>query len=123
MQRHHTPVKKPRRAPAPRPPGTRRAAPDVHAATALRHRSRCLYFLNTNEDQRRKLMSEHVYKQIELTGSSTKSIDDAISTAIAKAAKTLRNLHWFEVVETRGQIEDDKVAYWQVTIKVGLRID
>jgi dodecin len=83
----------------------------------------CLYFLNTNKDQRRKFMSEHVYKQIELTGSSTKSIEDAVSTAIAKASKTLRNLHWFEVIETRGQIEDDKVAYWQVTIKVGLRIE
>lgn len=68
-------------------------------------------------------MSDHVYKQIELTGSSTKSIDDAISTAIAKASKTLRNLHWFEVIETRGQIEDNRVVRWQVTLKVGLRID
>jgi hypothetical protein len=83
----------------------------------------CLYFLDTNEDQRRKFMSEHVYKQIELTGSSTVSSDDAVKTAIAKASKTLRNLHWFEVTETRGQIEDDKVTYWQVTIKVGLRIE
>ncbi len=66
-------------------------------------------------------VKDHVYKQIELTGSSTKSSDDAIRTAIAKASKTLRNLHWFEVTETRGQIEDDKVAHWQVTIKVGLR--
>ena len=68
-------------------------------------------------------MSDHVYKQIELTGSSALSSDDAVSTAIAKASKTLRNLHWFEVTETRGQIVDDKVAYWQVTIKVGLRIE
>ncbi|WP_233801829.1 dodecin [Paraburkholderia sp. HP33-1] len=68
-------------------------------------------------------MSDHVYKKIELTGSSPKSIDDAITTAIAKASKTLRNLHWFEVTETRGQIEDGKVAYWQVTLKVGLRIE
>ncbi|MCC8405453.1 dodecin family protein [Paraburkholderia sp. MMS20-SJTN17] len=68
-------------------------------------------------------MSDHVYKKIELTGSSPTSIDDAITTAIAKASKTLRNLHWFEVTETRGQIEDGKVAYWQVTLKVGLRIE
>ena len=68
-------------------------------------------------------MNDHVYKQIELTGSSTKSIDDAISTAIAKASKTLRNLHWFEVTDTRGHIEDGKIVHWQVTIKVGLRID
>jgi hypothetical protein len=104
--------------------GMRRAARLAHVrnmrTSAAIH---CLYFLHTNEDQRRKFMSEHVYKQIELTGSSTKSIDDAISTAITKASKTLRNLHWFEVTETRGQIENDKVAYWQVTIKVGLRID
>lgn len=68
-------------------------------------------------------MKDHVYKQIELTGSSTKSSDDAIRCAIEKASRTLRNLHWFEVTETRGQIEDDKVAFWQVTIKVGLRIE
>jgi flavin-binding protein dodecin len=70
-----------------------------------------------------EFMSEHVYKKIELTGSSKKSIDDAITTAIAKASETLRNLHWFEVTETRGQIENGKVAYWQVTLKVGLRIE
>ncbi|MGF6733290.1 flavin-binding protein dodecin [Paraburkholderia youngii] len=68
-------------------------------------------------------MSEHVYKKVELTGSSNKSIDDAITTAIAKASETRRNLHWFEVTETRGQIENGKVAYWQVTLKVGLRIE
>jgi flavin-binding protein dodecin len=68
-------------------------------------------------------MSEHVYKHIELTGSSTKSSDDAVRTAIEKASKTLRNLHWFEVIETRGHIEDDKVSHWQVTLKVGLRIE
>ncbi|TKC87181.1 dodecin domain-containing protein [Trinickia terrae] len=68
-------------------------------------------------------MSDHVYKQIELTGSSTQSSDDAIRCAIAKASKTLRNLHWFQVTDTRGHIENDKVVHWQVTIKVGLRID
>ncbi len=68
-------------------------------------------------------MNDHVYKQIELTGSSTKSSDDAVRTAIEKATKTLRNLHWFEVIETRGQISNDKVSHWQVTIKVGLRIE
>ncbi|ALL65457.1 MULTISPECIES: dodecin [Paraburkholderia] len=68
-------------------------------------------------------MSDHVYKQIELTGSSTKSSDDAIRCAIEKAGKTLRNLHWFQVIETRGHIEDNKVSHWQVTLKVGLRID
>jgi len=68
-------------------------------------------------------MNDHVYKQIELTGSSTVSSDDAIRCAIGRASKTLRNLHWFEVTETRGLIENDQVTHWQVTIKVGLRID
>ncbi|MFC5427841.1 MAG: dodecin domain-containing protein [Paraburkholderia sp.] len=68
-------------------------------------------------------MNDHVYKQIELTGSSTESSDDAVRCAIARASKTLRNLHWFEVTETRGLVEDDKITRWQVTIKVGLRID
>jgi dodecin len=82
------------------------------------------YTFLTNLKKKEEEMSEdHVYKQIELTGSSAKSSDDAIRTAIEKASKTLRNLHWFEVTETRGQIEDDKVVHWQVTIKVGLRIE
>ncbi len=68
-------------------------------------------------------MKDHVYKQIELTGSSTKSSDDAVRTAVEKAAKTLRNLQWFQVTETRGHIENDKIVHWQVTLKVGLRID
>jgi len=68
-------------------------------------------------------MSEHVYKQIELTGSSAQSSDDAIRVALTKASKTLRGIHWFQVTDTRGHVEDGKVAHWQVTIKVGLRID
>lgn len=68
-------------------------------------------------------MSEHVYKSIEITGSSTQSIQHAIEKAIAKAHQTLRNLCWFEVIETRGHIDDGKVAHWQVTIKVGLRLE
>jgi flavin-binding protein dodecin len=68
-------------------------------------------------------MSEHVYKHIELTGSSTQSSDDAVRVALTKASKTLRGIHWFQVTDTRGHVEDGKVAHWQVTIKVGLRID
>lgn len=67
-------------------------------------------------------MSEHVYKKIELVGSSKLSIEDAIQNAISQAGTTLENLRWFEVVETRGQIEDNRVAYWQVTIKVGFTV-
>jgi len=65
----------------------------------------------------------HVYKLIELTGSSTTTIEDAVGNAIAKAAKTMRNMHWFQVLETRGQILDGKVAYWQVTLKIGFTLD
>ena len=68
-------------------------------------------------------MSEHVYKVIELTGSSTTGSDDAVQKAIAKAALTVRNMRWFEVVETRGHVEDGRVAHWQVTVKVGFTID
>jgi dodecin len=68
-------------------------------------------------------MSDHVYKHIELTGSSTSSIEDAVQTAIARASNTIRNMHWFSVIETRGHIEDGKVAHWQVTIKVGFTLE
>jgi dodecin len=68
-------------------------------------------------------MTDHVYKLLELTGSSTDGLEEAIQNAISKAAKTLHNLHWFQVVDTRGQIEDGQVAHWQVTLKVGFRLD
>lgn len=68
-------------------------------------------------------MSEHVYKKIELVGSSPKSIEDAIRNAIETAAETVRNLRWFEVVETRGHIEDGKIAHYQVTLNVGFTIE
>ena len=65
-------------------------------------------------------MNDHVYKQIELTGSSKTSIEDAVQSAITKASQTLHDLRWFQIVESRGYIEDGKVDYWQVTIKLGL---
>ena len=68
-------------------------------------------------------MSHHVYKILELTGSSPSGVEDAVNTALAKASATVRNMHWFEVVETRGQIEDGKVAHWQVTLKVGFTLE
>ena len=68
-------------------------------------------------------MSNHVYKSIELTGSSNTTIEDAVQNAIAKASETLRNIHWFSVVETRGHVQDGKVAYWQVTIKLGFTLE
>jgi hypothetical protein len=64
-----------------------------------------------------------VYKMLELTGTSDKSCDDAVQNAIARASKTVRNLRWFEVIETRGAIEKGKVTQWQVMIKVGFHLD
>jgi dodecin len=68
-------------------------------------------------------MSEHVYKTLELTGSSKKGIEQAAENAISRAAKTVRNMRWFQVTETRGYIEKGKVAYWQVTLKIGFTLD
>ena len=68
-------------------------------------------------------MSDHVYKMIELVGSSTTTMEDAVNNAVERASKTLRNLRWFEVMETRGHIDDGKVAHWQVKIKVGFTLE
>jgi hypothetical protein len=68
-------------------------------------------------------MKDKVYKLIELTGTSTQSVEDAVNTALQRAGKTVKNLRWFEIVETRGEIEKNKVKHWQVTIKVGFTVD
>ncbi len=68
-------------------------------------------------------MSDHVYKQVELTGSSTTSIEDAIRRAVERASQTIRHMRWLEVLETRGHIEDGKVAHWQVTVKIGFTLE
>ncbi len=68
-------------------------------------------------------MKDAVYKLIELTGTSTTSIEDAVAVAIKRASKTIKNLRWFQVVETRGNIAEGKVEHWQVTIKVGFTIE
>jgi dodecin len=68
-------------------------------------------------------MKDKVYKLIELTGTSTKSIEDAVNTALKRAGKTIQNLRWFQIVETRGSIEKNQLQHWQVTIKVGFTVD
>lgn len=68
-------------------------------------------------------MSDSVYKTVDIVGSSAKSIEDAIEGAIAKAAKTVKHMNWFEVGEIRGHIEDNKVAHYQVAVKLGFRLD
>ena len=68
-------------------------------------------------------MTGHVYKMLELTGSSTASIEDAVKNAIHKAAKTVRRMQWFQILETRGHIADGTVSHWQVTVKVGFTLE
>ncbi len=68
-------------------------------------------------------MSERVYKLIEITGSSPHSIEDAVNNALGRASRTIRKMRWFEVIETRGRIEDGQVAAWQVTLKVGFALE
>jgi len=68
-------------------------------------------------------MADHVYKVVEIVGSSSKSSDDAIQNAVARAAKTLKHLDWFEVIETRGHIKEGKVAHFQVALKIGFRLE
>jgi dodecin len=68
-------------------------------------------------------MSDHVYRTTELVGSSKTSIEDAVNQAVERAGKTLRHMGWFEIVETRGHLEGGKIAHWQVTLKIGFRLD
>ena len=71
-------------------------------------------------------MSEHVYKALELTGSSPTSptsSDDAVRVALAKASESIRDIRWFEVLDTRGHVKDGRIAHWQVTVKVGFTIE
>ena len=68
-------------------------------------------------------MEDHVYKKVELVGSSAVSIEDAVQNALARASKTLRKMRWLEVVETRGHIEEGRVAHWQVTVKIGFTLE
>lgn len=68
-------------------------------------------------------MPDHVYKKLEIVGSSTESPAKAVENAVARAAKTVRNMRWFEVVETRGHIDEGKIAHWQVTVKIGFTLD
>lgn len=68
-------------------------------------------------------MADNVYKKIEVVGTSTKSLSDAVATAISRAAETVKNMSWFEVVEQRGAIRDGKVSEYQATVKIGFRVD
>lgn len=68
-------------------------------------------------------MPDHIYKTVELVGSSTRGVEDAVQQAVAKAAETVRNLRWFQVLDTRGHVENGRVAHWQVTLKIGFTLE
>jgi flavin-binding protein dodecin len=68
-------------------------------------------------------MAEHVYKKIEIVGSSSNGMEEAVHNALSRASETIRNMRWFEVVETRGYIDDGKVEHWQVTLKIGFTLE
>ncbi len=68
-------------------------------------------------------MSDHVYKHITLTGSSTRSIEDAVQNALSRASATVKNMRWFQVTDTRGHIENNQIAHWQVTLEVGFTLE
>ena len=68
-------------------------------------------------------MADHIYKTIELVGSSSQGVEDAVQKAIAKASETVRNLRWFQVLDTRGHIEGGRVAHWQVALKIGFTLE
>ena len=68
-------------------------------------------------------MTDHIYKRIELIGTSRTGIEDAVNNALAKASDTIHSMRWFEVLETRGQIKEGRVQYWQVTVRIGFTLD
>jgi len=68
-------------------------------------------------------MADHIYKKIELVGSSPKGIEEAVKNALNRAKKTIRNMRWFEIADTRGYLEEGKIAHWQVTLKVGFTLE
>jgi len=76
-----------------------------------------------NYNQEVYMSDHHTYKKLEIVGSSTTSVEDAINNALAETSKSIKNMEWFEVAETRGHIQDGKVAHYQVTLKIGFRIE
>ena len=91
--------------------------------TGIRHPPSAVPPARCPSTAREHVMSEHVYKMIELTGSSPDSIEAACGNAIAKASESVRNIRWFTVGEVRGHVEDGKVAHWQVTVKLGFTLE
>jgi flavin-binding protein dodecin len=92
------------------------------AATPILPRFVFLLFSSTLSGNNGR-MSDHVYKKIEVVGSSPNGFEEAIKNALARAEKTVRNMRWFEVTETRGDVENGKIGHWQVTLKIGFTLE
>ena len=84
---------------------------------------RAFLFVLLRQQSKSEAMSDHIYKKIELVGSSPKGIEDAVKNALNRAKKTVRNMRWFEIAETRGYLEEGNIAHWQVTLKVGFTLE
>jgi dodecin len=82
-----------------------------------------LFVVSITSSGNNECMSDHVYKKIEIVGSSPDGVEDAIKNALARAEKTIRNMRWFEVTETRGDVVNGKVDHWQVTLKIGFTLE
>ena len=82
-----------------------------------------LFVVSTARSGNNGRMSDHVYKKIEVVGSSPNGFEEAVKNALARAEKTVRNMRWFEVTETRGDVENGKVDHWQVTLKIGFTLE
>ena len=80
-------------------------------------------YTGSQNSREKLLMTDHIYKSIELTGSSTSGIEDAVNKAVAKASETIHKLRWFEVTEIRGELDHDAIKHWQVTMRVGFTLD
>jgi dodecin len=91
------------------------------AATAARGKKGFCCVRHWRADNGR--MAEHVYKKIEIVGSSPNGLEEAVHNALSRASKTIRNMRWFEVTETRGYVDDGKIAHWQVTLKIGFTLE
>jgi dodecin len=103
------------------------ASEDARATLGLRTCDRRswprLFIVFHCESRNNPSMAEHVYKKIEIVGSSPNGMEEAVHNALSRASKTIRNMRWFEVTETRGYIDEGKIEHWQVTLKIGFTLD
>ena len=85
--------------------------------------SRSVFIVLAASEADNARMSDHIYKKIEIVGSSPNGMEEAVRNALSRASKTIRNMRWFEVTETRGYVDEGKIAHWQVTLKIGFTLE